>query len=81
MTLGALLSEVRPLVARLAPAGAPVPLLDDHLLVRDLGFDSVLMVELVLDCEERFAVSLAVETLLDGDISTRALAEAIALAR
>jgi acyl carrier protein len=68
-------------VARLAPAGAPAQLLDDHLLVKDLGFDSVLIVELVLDCEERFAVSLEVETLLDSDISTRALAEAIALAR
>ncbi len=63
------------------PPALLFPLLDDHLLVKDLGFDSVLMVELVLDCEERFAVSLAVETLLDGDISTRALAEAIALAR
>ena len=81
MTFVTLLSDVRLLVTRVAPAGAPVPLLDDHLLVRDLGFDSVLLVELVLDCEERFAVSLAIETLLDGDISTRALAEAIALAR
>jgi acyl carrier protein len=81
MTVATVLSELRPLVARLAPAGAPVPLLDEHLLGADLGFDSVLLVELVLDCEERFAVSLSVETLLDGDISTRGLAEAIAAAR
>jgi acyl carrier protein len=81
MTVATVLPELRPLVARLAPAGGPTPLLDDHLLGAHLGFDSVLLFELLLDCEERFAVSLAAETLLDGDISTRGLAEAIASAR
>jgi hypothetical protein len=81
LEIESLLSELRPLVARLAPAGAPAPLLDHHLLVDDAGFDSVMMVELVLQCEERFGVSLEVETLLDQDITTLALARAIAVAR
>jgi acyl carrier protein len=80
MTVATVLSELRPLVARLAPAGAPAPLLDEHLLGADLGFDSVLFVELLLGCEERFSVSLAIEALLDDDISTLGLAEAIASA-
>jgi hypothetical protein len=37
-------------------------------------------VELLLGCEERFSVSLAIEALLDDDISTLGLAEAIASA-
>jgi hypothetical protein len=81
VTIESLLAELRPLVARFAPAGGPMPVLDDHRLGADLGLDSVLLVELVLECEEHFGVKLAVEALLEDDFTTLGLARAIEVAR
>ena len=63
--------SVRPhvlgLVARFAP-GAPEPaaLVEEARLARDLGFDSLRIVELLLACQEGFAAGLPIEELLAG---------------
>jgi len=61
--------EVRALIRQLAPVANgyddEVPLIGPS----GLGFDSVRVVELLLLCEERFGVKLAIEELL-ADAST-----------
>ena len=62
---------VRGLIARRAPAGAgtvvPGAVLGDDLPLASggLGLDSIALVELLLDCEERFG-TLGIEELLAG---------------
>ncbi len=63
--------EVRGLIARRAPAGAGTVMhgeaLGDDLALASggLGLDSIALVELLLDCEERFG-TLGIEELLAG---------------
>ena len=63
--------EVRGLIARRAPAGAGTVMngeaLGDDLPLASggLGLDSIALVELLLDCEERFG-TLGIEELLAG---------------
>jgi acyl carrier protein len=77
------LPEIVALVARFAPqpcdAARVVPAAE---LVRDLGFDSVRLVELLLAVEDGFAVTLETESLLGGPpLSVGALAATVARAR
>ena len=67
MSEGSLRAAVAGLVARFAP-GRPDPttFAGEARLARDLGFDSVRILELLIACEETFAVALPIEQILDG---------------
>lgn len=65
------LDAVRALAARFAPAAPdPARLTNDAELARDLALDSLKIVELLLSCQETFAVELPIEALLSGPAVT-----------
>ena len=71
------------LVARFAPNSPdPATLSRDLDLVRDLGYDSVRLVKLLLAVDEAFAVALPIEAMLGGPgLSIAGLAAAVSRAR
>jgi acyl carrier protein len=65
------LDAVRVLAARFAPAAPdPARLASSAELARDLALDSLKLVELLLACQETFAVALPIEALLAGPALT-----------
>ena len=77
------LAATTALVARFAPNRPdPTTLAADLELVRDLGFDSVRLVELLLTVDETFAVTLPIDGILGGDaMSIARLAAEVGRAR
>jgi acyl carrier protein len=61
-------AEVRRIVRRLAAVPASDPLADDRKLT-DAGYDSVRLLELVLECEATFGVPVADELLCAGPLT------------
>lgn len=78
-----ILAATTALVARFAPNQPdPATLAPDLELVRDLGFDSVRLVELLLTVDETFAVTLPMDAILGGDaMSIAGLAAEVERAR
>ena len=73
------LSEVRALLLKHLPRGT-----DSATLVEDLrlgsegaGLDSIAMVELLLDCEQRFTVAISEQILADGHLTLGGLVQTV----
>ncbi len=73
------LSEVRTLLLRHLPRGTdPGPLVEAVRLGSEgAGLDSIAMVELLLDCEQRFAITISDQILADGSLTLGGLVQAV----
>ncbi|MGE0702651.1 MAG: acyl carrier protein [Vicinamibacterales bacterium] len=73
------LSDVRTLLLRHLPRGTdPETLVEGlHLGTGGAGLDSIAMVDLLLDCEQRFAITISEQILADGSFTLGALVQAV----
>lgn len=73
------LSEVRALLLKRLPRGIdPATLVETTRLGSEgAGLDSIAMVELLLDCEQRFTMSISEEVLADGNLTLGSLVETV----
>jgi acyl carrier protein len=70
--------EIRQIVAGHLPRGAAARVLTDDLPLGDdgAGLDSIAIVELLIDCEDRFGVRIS-EDFLAGPVSVGSLIDAV----